>query len=385
VTDEQILNAAAQTKQASSPGFQLGFLSASKGKLLEDHDEFLIEVVRERLDALQAIDLTAMDLKPMELYERGLTDPIRMFVKNEPHSEEKIKAGRLRLIASVSMADEIIERLLCGAQNEAEISQWETCPSKPGIGFSDAQTEKFVKSVKGKFKADMAEADVSAWDWSVQEWMLAEEAELRIKLCDAPKGSAFARILRNRIYCLSRSVLVTSDGVVFEQTEYGYGIMKSGSYLTSSSNSRMRNFCAHLVGADDSDAMGDDSLETWVAEAIARYKALGIKVKFYKIVNGKFEFCSNEYDLSRDPPVAVPKNWHKGLFRLLSASATYELLVQFLHEYRHLPSLAEVKTLILESGWISKANKTDDFQEQEEVARVEAPSQGGRSAHGPPL
>lgn len=375
MTDQQILDTAHRLKRESSPGFPLGMLTNSKGQLVDDHGKFLVEVVRERLDALSAVDLTTSDYTPMELYRMGLVDPVRVFVKNEPHTKAKIASDRLRLIASVSAVDEIIERLLCSTQNEAEIDQWDTCPSKPGIGFSDAQTIRFVESTKDKFRGkQMSEADVSAWDWCVQEWMLDAEAELRIKLCNAPPESAFARILRNRIKCLGRSVIVTSDGVLFEQTEYG--IMKSGSYLTSSSNSRMRNLVAHLVGADDSVAMGDDSLEETVDGAQEKYLAFGINVKFYKNVRGKFEFCSNAYDLTVDPPVAVPQNFEKGFYRLLSGPASLELLVQFLHEYRHLDNLEEVKALILESGWISKANKTDDL-ESEEVPGAEASSEGG--------
>lgn len=365
VTDQQILAAAYQLKKESSPGFPLGMLSSSKGLLVDDHGDFLVDVVRERLNAL-SMDLLG-DPTPMELYRLGLCDPVRVFVKNEPHSEVKIANDRLRLIASVSAADEIIERLLCGSQNETEIDQWETCPSKPGIGFSDAQTIRFVESTKEQFLGkQMSEADVSAWDWCVQEWMLDAEAELRIKLCGAAPESAFARILTNRIKCLGRSLIVTSDGVLFEQTSYG--IMKSGSYLTSSSNSRMRNLVAHLVGADVSVAMGDDSLEETVDGALEKYRDLGINVKFYKNVGSKFEFCSNAYDLTVDPPVAVPQNWQKGFYRLLSGAPSLELLVQFMHEYRHLENLEVVKALILESGWISKANKKDD-EEQEEVVQ----------------
>lgn len=377
VTDDQIIAAMQTLKSDSNPGFPLGFLEQTKGKIAERRTATVVAAVRARLDLLNGVDLTTKSYSATELYDKGYTDPIRVFGKNEPHTKQKLDAGRLRLIASVSEIDEIIERLLCSTQNNAEIDRWDTCPSKPGIGFSDDQTKTFYKSVQDIFPDGLAEADVSAWDWCVQSWMFEAEVDLRIKLCGASPDSSFARILRNRILCLARSLLVTSDGEVYEQTVDG--IMKSGSYLTSSSNSRMRNFVAHVVGAQDSMAMGDDSLETRVVGATEKYRELGINVKFYKEATTEFEFCSNVYRLSEGGPTAEPQNWVKGLFRLLTNKPSLELLMQFLHEYRHSPHLEEAKALILESGWNSKTNKTDDLESKEEVSRLEASPKGGRS------
>lgn len=354
VSDSQIDRALEQVKRDSSPGFPWAFLGSTKGQLVDFNSTEVREAVLSRLDVLQGRDLVKHPLTAAELVKYNYTDPVRMFGKNEPHTKAKMDAERLRLIASVSLADEIIERLLCYKQNETEIASWATCPSKPGIGFTDAQTLEFSDRVSEIFPDGLAEADVSAWDWSVQSWMLRAEVDLRIKLCGASPDSAFARILSNRIFCLGLSLFVTSDGEVFEQT--APGIMKSGSYLTSSSNSRMRNFVAHVIGAEHSMAMGDDSLESPVEDAVERYRELGIKVKFYKVTKSSYEFCSNQYTTRRGVVVAEPKNWAKGLFRLLSSKPSAELLCQFLYEYRHSPVLKETKRLILRSGWILKDN-----------------------------
>lgn len=57
--------------------------------------------------------------------------------------------------------------------------------------------------------------------------------------------------------------------------------MKSGSYCTSSSNSRIRCLMAELIGSPWCIAMGDDSVEGFVDNAREKYEALGHTCKDY--------------------------------------------------------------------------------------------------------
>lgn len=41
-------------------------------------------------------------------------DDIKVFVKQEPHSWEKISEGRFRLISAVSMVDTMVDRIVFG-------------------------------------------------------------------------------------------------------------------------------------------------------------------------------------------------------------------------------------------------------------------------------
>jgi len=317
----------------STPGLPWAALAPTKGQLLDEHGPLVVEAVLKRLSLLQEY-ADKMPSDPQELVELGLCDPVRVFVKDEPHTKVKAMEGRWRLISSVSIVDEIIERLLCHVQNETEIDSWLKCPSKPGIGLSqDAQAQALWQEVLPHL-ATAAEADVSGWDWSVPWWLLDLDVRARILLCGASPRSSFARILHARMWCLARSVFSTTDGQLFKQAVPG--LMKSGSYLTSSTNSRMRVMLAWLIGADWAIAMGDDSLEQETPGAAERYALYGFRVKMYRRCGQSFEFCSHRFT----DGVAVPLNWAKGLYRLLSATPNEGLVVQFREEYRHSPFLS---------------------------------------------
>jgi hypothetical protein len=117
--------------------------------------------------------------------------------------------------------------------------------------------------------------------------------------------------------------------------------MKSGRYVTSSSNSRIRVLAAQLVGASWCYAMGDDSLEQAIDrdEAFRRYAAIGCTLKDYRVCDKTFEFCSHRYDRGVAEPVAIGKT----LFRLLCQhEPSVELHEQFLFEARHSEFLTSI-------------------------------------------
>lgn len=260
----------------------------------------------------------------------------------------KASQGRYRLIAVVSLVDELVERILCGVQNKTEISNFLGIPSKPGVGFSqDPQIKAFLDTMR-MFIDGGADSDVSGWDWCMSMWMLMLDAEIRIAL-NGSEGTQYARILRNRMICLGLSLFVLSDGSVYQQTTPG--VMKSGSYLTSSTNSRVRWFLAMLIGADWAITAGDDCFEEYIDDAVAKYLELGIRIKTYKrSVDGYFEFCSNKLGHGS----AIPLNWMKGLFRVLHSEYSLERFEQFKSEFRHSPML-EHCLQVLERVWVGHA------------------------------
>lgn len=349
VTEADVREVFELIKKESSPGFPYARIAKSKGLLIEEHATVLVRLVLARLDALQNSGLNLYGdsahseslEEPVYLVQRGLVDPVRLFVKKEPHDALKTTQGRLRLISSVSSVDEIIERLLCSTQNNAEIDEWVTCPSKPGIGLSlDEQARRLYDSVQSHL-GGAKETDISGWDWSVKWWMLEFDVSCRIRLARAPHNSAFAKILYARMFCLARSLYVTSDGNLFSQKVPG--VMKSGSYNTSATNSRMRVAVAYLAGADWAIAMGDDAVEQDVWGSDAVYESLGLQVKLSRRCElNSFEFCSNRFT----DGLAVPLNWDKGLYRLLSAKPELERALQFIQEYRHSPMLEVCKEAI---------------------------------------
>jgi hypothetical protein len=229
---------------------------------LAAHLDFIVKAVTERLFLLAETELHG--LSPVELINQGCCDPVRLFVKQEPHTLKKINEGRYRLISSVSLVDQIVERMLFGPQNRAEIALWDTIPSKPGMGLTlKSQARKIFGDLLVKHTHCPAyEADISGFDWTVQDWELWADVEIRIKLCSA--GVNLAQCMRNRFYCFMNSVFQLSDGTLIQQCSPG--VMKSGSYCTSSTNSRVRCLMAEIIGSPWCIAMGDDSVEHLLRE-----------------------------------------------------------------------------------------------------------------------
>lgn len=185
-------------------------------------------------------------------------DPIRFFVKAEPIKQEKLEQGRFRLIASISVVDQVIDQMIFGWQNEAIKDVWDQVP--PKVGWS--QMLGGWKIVPSCMRIAI---DKKAWDWTVKEWMLEAEFKLRLWLCH--ENPLFQKLATWRYRCLyEHPLLVTSSGVVLRQ-EF-IGIMKSGSVNTIMSNSIMQVILHYRVCVELGQepgflwSMGDDTLQS---------------------------------------------------------------------------------------------------------------------------
>lgn len=300
------------------------------------------------------------DVTPVDLIQEGLCDPVRIFIKKEPHKKSKILAKRYRLISSVSLIDQMIERLLFANQNKLEVENWTAIPSKPGIGLNDVGLEIMYRTVENRaITHDLLETDMSSWDWTVQGWQLEFDVESRIKLCNASRR--LATLMRNRVLCLRRSVFALSDGRMFI-TPFD-GIQLSGSYNTSSTNSRIRVGIAAIAQAwHEYDellpysygmpwiaAMGDDAIEDFHSHSALYYERMGHSVKIARkfVIGQPFEFCSMLFHGSWK---AEPKNWEKMIVNLFSGALEdrYFRFVQWKYEMRHHPRLQELSDMIID-------------------------------------
>ncbi len=345
---EELEQVMAEVKPDSTPGVPWHNLGPTKGDVIRTHSSVIIDVAVSRITRLMALGhmLTSGEVSyadPIALVKELYCDPVRVFIKQEPHKISKAKLGAWRPICSVSLVDELIDRLIFGPQNKLEIDNWATCPSCPGIGFTPLQTKQLLDKISS-FSADMAEADISGWDWSVKDWQFELEARARCLLAGALHDSLFAQLVQARFWCIRYSLYCLSDGTLLHQVHPG--VMKSGLYITSSSNSRMRVVLGWIAGAHSIVAMGDDSLESFHPNAEANYKAMGFTLKFYKRVTDSFEFCSHRY---YPDGTYFPTNSDKGLFNLLASPYTRERFHSYLYENHsnpELPRLLEVIKLV---------------------------------------
>lgn len=345
------LSAVSNLKMDASPGMPYMQQAQTNADLLKFYGaEWLASLVVERVLLIQGAPREAFETwTAAELVEAGLVDPVRVFVKNELHSAEKVQQGRYRLISSISVVDQCVERVLCSPQNNLEIDSWKSLFSKPGLGLHDEGLQE-LGACFGSMKNPTG-SDISGFDWSVPQWLLDVDAEVRSRL--AGGGDLWQR----RARLLGLSLFVLSDGSVYEQVVRG--IQKSGSYNTSSTNSRIRVALAALVSdfeVGSVAAMGDDCVEdtSWCVsgssfafvDAYARYGFKVKEVQFGK-EDGYVDFCAYRFWLTDDwrnvsdvrfEPLRVDKMLGTFCYTWPTAAQFDMRLVALEHELRHCAS-----------------------------------------------
>lgn len=339
-----------QLEPKSSPGYPLMQLASTNAQLLESYSSLVAQLTVERLEAIESTSLGEVwNATAGELVSRGLVDEVRVFVKNELHSLQKIAQGRMRVIMSVSVIDQLVERVLNGPQNNLEIDSWQKIPSKPGMGLHDAGLRSLREQIEGMVAP--LSTDITGFDWSVPSWALQLDARVRAQLAG---GVLQENMFLVRAICLARSRLVFSDGVMWDQTIDG--VQKSGSYNTSSTNSRIRVALGLLVARrggwrPEIIAMGDDAVETVpLGEDVQpAYKMLGFNIKEQ---SRDIEFCAYAFK----PEGYEPVRWHKMVATMLcvshSSDASKQVAMAALkYELRHSPHLGRVLTALRAIGW----------------------------------
>lgn len=336
-------------KQDASPGFPLCNIAGDKGKILEIMPGELKKSFEARFRLLNKEKIPD-SLTAQDLVELGYCDPVKIFVKNEPHPAQKVRDRRFRLISSISMLDEMLDRVAFMVQNREERDHWGSVPSACGMGFTDEHVAQIISNAQDiNDVSGLMATDISGWDFGVSWFEYEREIKHRVLLANA-KGTPLETYIYNLIRCRSLSVFVLSDGDCFAQTVPG--IMKSGWYCTSSSNSRIRNDVHYLIGGSISKSNGDDCLANRVPDVAAKLLSLGhICVEVPTSIN-RFEFCSHIYENG----IAYTTNAPKITFALLGKTGTREqklqLYADFLRDLENLPEKERYTSLVKESGWL---------------------------------
>lgn len=320
--------------------------------------EALADLVLQRLELWSHYTVEELkNMDPLTAVKLGLRDPVRVMVKAELHTTKKMDQRRMRIINCVSLLDQVCERTYCAKQNQAEIKRHHVLPSQPGMGLHD----EGLCDLRDKIWAmsNPISSDVTGWDWSVSDWVMDWDMEYRA----ISAGMEFEGSVYQRMSVLfSKSLFTSSNGWAYCQLKPG--IMLSGRYNTSSTNSRGRRIMAALV-ADNAKSvcltMGDDCIEDnpkWTpekdAEYIARYRSYGFKLKGvnHSSVTGYAEFCSYRFD--KDGTV-TPDRWAKAAATYFAGMSTQPNLCQsqlmaLNHELRfcaHRVRVLEVAALLL--------------------------------------
>lgn len=232
----------------SSPGYPF-LMRAPTNRIL-----FKVE---EGIPLQQEVDRMWLLLQN-RLEERD-ADPVRLFVKPEPHKVKKLDSHRYRLISSVSVLDQIIDHMLFGELNQSLIDNWPFIPNRPGWS-------QLVGGWRAMPVETWTATDKSGWDWTAQAWLFELVLELRYRLCKnpSPKWLELA-VWRYKALFSDQCRFITSGGLVLRQRRPG--VMKSGCVNTISDNTLMQvilhlRVCATLeIPAGCLIGMGDDVLQ----------------------------------------------------------------------------------------------------------------------------
>lgn len=196
----------------------------------------------------------------MHKIKNRIADPIRVFVKPEPHSLKKIACSRHRTISGVSVLDCLIDAMLFGEMNEKMTLNWHQIP--PKIGWTLLYGGwKIVPQI------NVHAADKTAWDWTVQPWMVDALKYVRIGLCQNPTEQWQELVDWRYSEIFENARFIFSNGIIMKQKFKGF--MKSGCYNTISDNS-LAQMILHYRICDELNlpvgslwSMGDDTLQTY--------------------------------------------------------------------------------------------------------------------------
>nr|UHS71516.1 MAG: hypothetical protein 2 [Barnaviridae sp.] len=342
----------------SSPGIPFCDLAKTNGQLLDNFASTVEQAVCRRILALLSEDEeTVRSFSAEQLVQRGLCDPVLLFIKTDPHTAKKRELGMFRLISSVSVVDQWVERLLFAKRNNILIASHSHIPMKPGMGADDEglqETFAYLRDMQAK--VPVCSTDISGWDWSLGPDSFEMMADLRVKqsCVPSPVANPFERLVRNRIRCISLSVFYLKDGSMYAQTEPG--IQLSGCYITGSGNSDMNDLwteVSHIELALENDEdpkpvhgayMGDDGVKQFREGLMEKFWHYGMKVKEVSLApEGVFDFCST---LWNGDWKGQPVNYHRTLFRFLSHSVNDpshdEWFAQLQWDLRFLPGASSL-------------------------------------------
>lgn len=283
---------------------------------------------------------------------------MRLFAKKQAQKRSKALP---RLIASVSVVDQIVTRYFFMNYAEAESDFYPNLPTKKGIGFNREHANKIGKSVESIseiFDEEPIASDVSGWEKNFSQDLADLHADHMMETCE--NADDCGTFLANACEWWSKSLLTTpyvlDSGEIINFDDLR--VQRSGDYLTTSSNGVGRGICAEYVGSYGMQ-MGDDCLEWPVfdtegqkistEELIGRYAEIGLPVRDVELQSrDNFVFCSHRFKRQDDGSWHCwLDSWQRMLYEA-SYSRLYDdsTLANYLSEIEDMPPSLEKSKIL---------------------------------------
>lgn len=363
--------------KSKGSGFPWCKLGATNGELFTNQEVIVKDAFKTRLYAM--LNMVPCELDAAELVDSNLTDPCRMFIKNELHARKKCEEGRYRLIFNVSVIDIMIETFLFEHLFNENINNWIDQPSKPGIGFDDNGICGILECVKTFSRP--CSSDVRGMDWSMKGIDFDRMLYVWSRNSGVKINTPLYYAMSWRLKALSLSMVINSDGLVIQQVIPG--IMKSGSKATSQGDSitvvawgleigvRSKHNLIPIAGETEYTAripspifaMGDDAIQEWVDDAVEKYLRIGVVVTDYGEIDiRRFEYCGHL--MGTETPVELVR-WNKSLAEHLykkyrNLEQKMESFAGIKYELRNQPKVLEIiNNLFVEIDWLCDEETAD--------------------------
>jgi len=303
---ETIVNS---TNRQSSPGYPYRLNFQTNGSLFDQVEGIVKDEVFARVARIYFGDgkFESYQEDRKRWIEEGLRDPYRLFAKKQAQKLSKVLP---RLIANVSIIDQLVERIFFMSYADAEGEFYPDLPNKKGIGFNRehaALIGERVYTVSKALNLEPIASDVSGWEKNFSQPLADAHADHMIETCQNRNECALT--LAKACNWWSKSLLttpyVTDEGLLISFNNRR--VQRSGDFLTTSSNGLGRGVCAEHVGSV-SFQMGDDALEWKDSSAddlISRYSEIGLPVRDVESQSrDDFTFCSHRFKRQGDG------SWH---------------------------------------------------------------------------
>lgn len=296
----------------------------------------VVNMVQKRIHQLNTTD------------PRYAADPIRLFVKREPHKKSKVLEKRWRLIWGISLIDQIVDRLLYAPVVNRALENAADIPSKPGYSFKYGGYNRMVLKYQNGSRKWIS-FDAKSFDMTVAGWKMEAVRELNERLCTSvgtPEFEEWCRLSKNREQAVLYGCFVFSNGVVCRKTKPG--IQPSGRFTTIDGNCKIVTLlrvlddvaCGRPTFKDALIAMGDDTVQDGLDDPqgfVDRQRDKYGVTMTVESQQGEFKdqnFCSTETHEINGVFVPVPLNWAKNTYELCHPEAKVAKTPAVLRENR---------------------------------------------------
>nr|UQB76114.1 RNA-dependent RNA polymerase [Flumine sobemo-like virus 37] len=202
------------------------------------------------------------------MVKMGAMDPVRIFIKKEPHTQKKMKSKMFRPIKHVGIVDNTALRVLFSCHINSTSDTFDPAASVSNSGMDFLNVEHNRAFAARWFDCPETEinkpSDVSKWDYSVNYPLLKSSQRSRecMVIRDSVTEAQFNRwchLGRIATQCMAKPVLVTPDGVFHCPEDPGRVL--SGCLITKYGNDICRATLSEKAGATLNNVGGDDAMD----------------------------------------------------------------------------------------------------------------------------